>query len=78
MGFNDYLSEFCKQHGYTYRFEIEEITKEYIITLSNEYENGALVMTKEELQGLSNQQIKKLLNFVHDGIQLRTNAKKKG
>ena len=72
MGLNDYLAKFCKEHGYTYEIDYHEQSKEYSITLSNEKENAALLMSREELQSMSNQKIRDVLDFLHNGIQLRT------
>lgn len=75
MGLNDYLASFCNEHGYTYKIDYHEQSKEYSITLSNEKENAALLMTREELQGMTNEQIRKMVNFLHNGIQARTKVR---
>lgn len=75
MGLNDYLSEFCKQNGYTYSIDYHDKSKEYSITISNDKENAAVLMTKDELQGMSNQKIRDTINFLHKGIQVRTKAR---
>ncbi len=72
MGLNDYLKDFCEKHGYTYNIDYHDKSKEYSITISNEKENAALLMTKEELRSMSNQKIRDALDFLHNGIQLRT------
>ncbi|HCL02871.1 MAG TPA: hypothetical protein DHW61_10755 [Lachnoclostridium phytofermentans] len=75
MGLNDYLAEFCKKRGYTYKLDYNAEKKEYSIIIGNEKEAGAFIMTKEEVQDLSNKQIKNMLKFLDEGIQLRTKAR---
>lgn len=75
MGLNDYLDDFCKQHGYTYSLDYNKEKKEYMLTLGNEKQSGTFTMSREELQGLSNTQIKNMVKFLHEGIQVIANSK---
>ena len=71
MSFQSYLETFCLEHCYTSTLDFNKDTQEYSIIISNEKENAGVWLTNEELQALSNQEIKDLLLILHKGIELR-------
>lgn len=61
MGFRDYLNGFCVKNGYTGDFGYNEATKIYTIEIAKGTDIALASLTKEELQVLSNAEIKEIL-----------------
>lgn len=61
MGFRDYLNGFCVKNGYTGDFGYKEATKIYTIEIAKGTDIALASLTKEELQVLSNAEIKEIL-----------------
>ncbi len=74
MGLNDYLMEFCEKHGYTGTISINN-SGEYIVQMENGLECSQATLTKEEYESATEDEIKELLRFMRNGMELRTRAR---
>lgn len=61
MGFRDYLNEFCVNNGYNGKYGYNVETKIYTIEIAKGTDIALASLTKEELQVLSNAEIKEIL-----------------
>lgn len=75
MCFNEYFNEFCSEYGYTGKYGLNETLNEYEIMISKGNDNAAAFLTKAELKRLKNQEIRNLLNFLHQGFELKFHIK---
>lgn len=71
MGFDTYFNEFCDTNGYEGTYGFDKNTNEYHIIFSKGKDNGGAFMSKDELQNMSDTQIKDLLSFIDKEFKLK-------
>lgn len=73
MKFKKYFDEFCSEHNYIGKLGYNKNTCEYEIIISKGDKNAGAFMTKVELTEMKNSDIRRLLNFLHSGFEVRFN-----
>jgi hypothetical protein len=73
MKFDKLFQDFCNEHKYIGKIDFNKSTKEYSIIINKDTENAGAFLSKEELANMSNEQIEKLLSFLHEGFVLKFN-----
>ena len=71
LEFKEYLNDFCNKFGYTNKVEFDKTKNECSIIISNGIENAGVWLTKDELRQLNNDELKKTIEMLHNGIQIR-------